>query len=334
MVRRSSLIIATSAASCSILRRARDQAVMLDLIDGADVLLDNFRPAVLPKLGLAPEVLRERNPRLIQCSITGYGSAGPYRDRPAFDGVGRGSQRNRKPVRRSATAGGVRTDHLRQCHRHAGVLRDPGGLGGARPHRPRTADRNQHAGGDHGLCAGRLHQFHPRRHRFGPAFQSRDLAVFHLPLRRRRPHRHPSVDARKILARTGRGAGSARTRRRRALRHPSQACRSLPRPARRAGEALLDQAAPGMAATARRRPTCRRHRSGTWPRRSTTRRCKRSARSVRHSHPSEGIIRSVHCPVLVDGARPRSDMAPPPLLGEHSQEILAEIAQDRARRTG
>jgi crotonobetainyl-CoA:carnitine CoA-transferase CaiB-like acyl-CoA transferase len=66
----------------------RDRNILLDLIDDADVLLDNFRPAVLGKLNLAPEVLREQNPRLIQCSITGFGSTGPYRDRPAFDGVG------------------------------------------------------------------------------------------------------------------------------------------------------------------------------------------------------------------------------------------------------
>jgi formyl-CoA transferase len=64
------------------------RADVLALIDSADVLLDNVRPPVLAKLGLAPEMLRARNPRLVHCSITGFGSAGPYRDRPAFDGVG------------------------------------------------------------------------------------------------------------------------------------------------------------------------------------------------------------------------------------------------------
>ena len=65
-----------------------DRKALLALIDGADVLLDNFRPGVLDKLGLAPEGLRRRNPRLIQCSITGFGSTGPYCERPAFDAVG------------------------------------------------------------------------------------------------------------------------------------------------------------------------------------------------------------------------------------------------------
>jgi len=58
------------------------------LIDTADVVIDNYRTAALVKLGLDPEVLRRRNPRLIHCSITGFGTEGPYRDRPAFDSVG------------------------------------------------------------------------------------------------------------------------------------------------------------------------------------------------------------------------------------------------------
>ncbi len=64
------------------------RATLLKLIDTADVLIDNFRPGVNEKIGLAHAALRARNPRLIQCSITGFGAKGPYRDRPAFDTVG------------------------------------------------------------------------------------------------------------------------------------------------------------------------------------------------------------------------------------------------------
>ena len=64
------------------------RASLAALVDTADVLIDNFRPGVLEKLGLAPDALRARNPRLIHCSITGFGAKGPYRDRPAFDTVG------------------------------------------------------------------------------------------------------------------------------------------------------------------------------------------------------------------------------------------------------
>ena len=60
---------------------------MHTLLGAADVLLDNLRPAVLPRVGLDPAVLRETFPKLIHCSITGFGSTGPKRDRPAFDAV-------------------------------------------------------------------------------------------------------------------------------------------------------------------------------------------------------------------------------------------------------
>jgi len=57
-----------------------------DLVGNADVLLENFRPGVTARLGIGPDELRATNPRLIYCSITGYGSDGPGADRPATDG--------------------------------------------------------------------------------------------------------------------------------------------------------------------------------------------------------------------------------------------------------
>lgn len=58
------------------------------LLRRADVLLDNYRPGVLERLRLDDETLEKLNPRLIRCSITGFGATGPYRDRPAYDSVG------------------------------------------------------------------------------------------------------------------------------------------------------------------------------------------------------------------------------------------------------
>jgi crotonobetainyl-CoA:carnitine CoA-transferase CaiB-like acyl-CoA transferase len=57
------------------------------LVASADALLDNFRPGTLSKLGFSPDVLNQINPSLIHCSITGFGSSGPYRARPAYDTV-------------------------------------------------------------------------------------------------------------------------------------------------------------------------------------------------------------------------------------------------------
>jgi formyl-CoA transferase len=60
------------------------------LLQTADVLTDNFRHGVLDRLGFGSDELRKINPLLIACSITGFGTDGPYVDRPAFDAVGQG----------------------------------------------------------------------------------------------------------------------------------------------------------------------------------------------------------------------------------------------------
>ena len=65
----------------------RGRQLLLDLLAGSDVLVENFRPGVMDGLELSPDVLGATNPRLLHCSITGFGHAGPYRDRPAMDVV-------------------------------------------------------------------------------------------------------------------------------------------------------------------------------------------------------------------------------------------------------
>ena len=70
------------------LKTGEGTAAALGLCDGADVLIENFRYGTLARMGLDFDILSERNPRLIYCSITGFGSSGPYRDRPGYDTVG------------------------------------------------------------------------------------------------------------------------------------------------------------------------------------------------------------------------------------------------------
>jgi len=70
------------------LKGEQGRAAFLKLIESADVLIVNFRSGVMERLGLATERLHALNPRLIVCSITGFGESGPYADRPAYDAVG------------------------------------------------------------------------------------------------------------------------------------------------------------------------------------------------------------------------------------------------------
>ncbi|MGE0699002.1 MAG: CaiB/BaiF CoA transferase family protein [Hyphomicrobiaceae bacterium] len=67
------------------LRKDEGKRVLERLLVGADVLVENFRPGVLAEMGLTEARLAELNPRLVVASINGYGSTGPYVDRPAFD---------------------------------------------------------------------------------------------------------------------------------------------------------------------------------------------------------------------------------------------------------
>ncbi|MEO1330861.1 MAG: CaiB/BaiF CoA-transferase family protein, partial [Pseudomonadota bacterium] len=62
-----------------------DRNRLLALVDQADVFMEGFRPGKLARLGLGWEDLSARNPRLVYCSISGFGQTGPYRDRPAHD---------------------------------------------------------------------------------------------------------------------------------------------------------------------------------------------------------------------------------------------------------
>ncbi|OSQ53457.1 CaiB/BaiF CoA transferase family protein [Marivita geojedonensis] len=64
-----------------------DLAVLHDLVSTADVFIQNFRPGVAEKLGAGEEDLRKVRPDIIYCAISGFGTSGPSRDRPAYDTV-------------------------------------------------------------------------------------------------------------------------------------------------------------------------------------------------------------------------------------------------------
>ena len=67
------------------LKHPEGKALFIDLVRKADVVIENFRPGTMDKLGLGPDTLRAANPRLIYTAISGFGQTGPHSRRPSYD---------------------------------------------------------------------------------------------------------------------------------------------------------------------------------------------------------------------------------------------------------
>ena len=108
------------------LRQAEGQEIVRQLLDSADVLIENFRPGTLESWGMGPQELFKRNPRLIVLRISGYGQTGPYKDKPGFGVIAEamGGMRHltaepgRVPVRVGISIG----DTLAALHGVIGIL--------------------------------------------------------------------------------------------------------------------------------------------------------------------------------------------------------------------
>ena len=88
-----SSFLAQNAGKRSLTLNLKDAAgkdVLRRLVARADVLVENFRPGVMDRLGLGAEALRAENPALIYCAISGFGQTGPWTDRPAYDQIVQG----------------------------------------------------------------------------------------------------------------------------------------------------------------------------------------------------------------------------------------------------
>lgn len=69
------------------LKEPAGQEIIRDLVRVSDVLIENYRTGALDKMGLGPDRLLEETPGLIYCSVTGYGRTGPCRDKPGYDAI-------------------------------------------------------------------------------------------------------------------------------------------------------------------------------------------------------------------------------------------------------
>ncbi len=72
------------------LKQPRGHALLVELARRGDVLVENFKPGTMDDLGLGWETLRAVNPRLVYCSISGFGATGPYRERAGYDAIMQG----------------------------------------------------------------------------------------------------------------------------------------------------------------------------------------------------------------------------------------------------
>lgn len=82
--------VALNAGKQSIqmdLRDPADQRQLVEMARGADVLVDSLRPGVLDRFGLGADALRDANPGLVYCAISGFGRRGPWATRPAYDHI-------------------------------------------------------------------------------------------------------------------------------------------------------------------------------------------------------------------------------------------------------
>jgi crotonobetainyl-CoA:carnitine CoA-transferase CaiB-like acyl-CoA transferase len=69
------------------LKQPEGRQIFYELVRHSDVVYDNFRPGVTERLAIGYDTLKTINPRIISCSLSGYGQTGPYRDRPSFDNI-------------------------------------------------------------------------------------------------------------------------------------------------------------------------------------------------------------------------------------------------------
>jgi formyl-CoA transferase len=108
------------------LKEQEAQDIVRQLVQDADVLIENFRPGAMEAWGLGPEALLAINPRLIMLRISGYGQTGPYRDKPGFGVVAEAmsglrhltAEPGRVPVRVGVSIG----DTLASLHGVIGIL--------------------------------------------------------------------------------------------------------------------------------------------------------------------------------------------------------------------
>lgn len=303
-------------------------ADVLALIDGADVLLDNVRPPVLAKLGLAPEMLRARNPRLVHCSITGFGRTGPYRDRPAFDGVGQALSGiaslfvDPQDPRAFGCTISDNVTGMYACYAILGALMERVRTGRGRRLEVNMLEASMAFVQDvftnltrQGTVSGPFTRVATSQ---SFAFRCRDDGLLAIHLSTREKFWQGLIS---VLEAPELGADPRFTLHLDRVRHYHVLHEELARRfLARDRAAWLERLAAADVPAA-----------PIWNVAEVVEDPQVRVLGTVHDlhHPTEGEVRGVTCPVLVDGSRPQSRMTAPPTLGEHTEEILNELVEMR-----
>src|ERR1700737_4710240 len=132
------------------LKTAAGLRVMMRLVAGADVLVQNFRPGVAERLGVGEDTVRAVSPKIVYVSISGFGEKGPYAEKPAYDPGLLGAGAGPGGLRRSAPAT-VSHNPARQIDRDHRLPGDHCGTPGARTLGRRPACPLVNAGSSDGV---------------------------------------------------------------------------------------------------------------------------------------------------------------------------------------
>jgi crotonobetainyl-CoA:carnitine CoA-transferase CaiB-like acyl-CoA transferase len=312
------------------LGNGKDKATLLALIDKSDILLDNLRLGALTKYGLDPRHLASRNPRLIHCSITGFGAVGPYCGRPVFDAVGQAlsgiSSLTLDPNAPMSSGPTISDDvtGMYACFAILGALYDRERTG--RGHRLEVNMLEASMA----FIQGAFAHFMQRGvipDRFTRAATSQSYVFRCADRKLLAVHLSTGEVFWKSLVTTVLEAAELATDARfashlqRVKYYPVlrdvMATRFLAR-ARSDWMLRLEQADVPFA------PVYQVDEALADPQ------VLANGTVCELIHPTEGCVRTIHSPVLVDGKRPESDMRAPPTLGEHSEEIRAAIGNSAA----
>jgi len=295
------------------------KARALALADRADVVLENFRPGVMTRLGLGPEVLRERNPGLVYCSISGFGRDVP---RAGYDLVLQGmggipsltGSVDGDPAKCGASIAdlvsgqnavqGILAALLRRARTGAGALIDVPMIDG------QVALLTYHASGllNGGATPRRLGNHHPSIHPYG-AYRAKDACL------------NIAVGNDTLFLRFSEAMGQPEW---------ADDPRFASNASRVAHRADLDPLIGAVLETDTVMGWCARLSAAGVPAGpiNSVAEAVAHVEMVEHPHPSgEGIVRTAPLPVRIDGA-PRAAALRPPNLGEHTDEVLADWGVD------